>query len=353
MKKYTKKAFTIIELIVVFVIIGVILMLEMQTINKRINQYGPVYYSVYSSLRKVAYNILADLACPDCIGPYTTENPGTPDERKICTSTGKETFCPDGARQFPDNFEDMCERMADFYNAVGEVNCQNSATRAINDDVTNINDETEIFRTANAVRFYLSDLKHITLDIRDEDGTVTGHENIGYFIVYTDINGSKAPNNIRHDGTDVKPDIVPFAITTRGEVVPIGYPIYDSDYLTAKIQYPFDASEGYDPKDQISESFNFYQAVYGAWGNYTSTSSEPTGTTRDITPKSDISMTINFNDFLPEEVRTISVSDERYPSEEILRKFRDEVWQKSRDKGCNPNNYNCRVTVDSNTTTRF
>ena len=94
----------------------------------------------------------------------------------------------------------------------------------------------------------------LTFKITGEDGkdiecealfTFEGKETGKNYIVYTDINGKKSPNRLNlEEGNELYPDIVPFAVTTRGEVIPMGYPIYDTMYLSAQVRYRAEQKEG-------------------------------------------------------------------------------------------------------------
>ena len=98
-----KRAFTIVEMITVFVFIGIILAFEVQVVRHKVNEYGSAYYSVYNSLKRIAYNILADTDCPDCEGPTTEVTPGDPNTKLMCNATGIESVCPNGPRNYPRN----------------------------------------------------------------------------------------------------------------------------------------------------------------------------------------------------------------------------------------------------------
>ena len=63
--KSRKKAFTMIEVLIILTLIGFILIAELIILNTKSNQYGQPYYTAYNALRKAAYNVLADMYCPD------------------------------------------------------------------------------------------------------------------------------------------------------------------------------------------------------------------------------------------------------------------------------------------------
>ncbi len=298
-----KKAFSLMEIMVVFVIIGIITVIEMLILQGRINQYGAPYYNVYSALKKASYNVLADMYCPD-------KNSDDPE-------------CVLGPRPFPTNSYDFCKRMAEFINVPKGANCgkgKSDTSMDINDNASNINDNTLRFTASNASRFYISSLKKYTF---------SNGEEINYFIVYVDINGKDSPNRVDKKPQDkVLPDIVPFVITTRGETIPMGYPIFSNTYLTAKIRYPAAEVNGVIVDDRFSKSMSFYEAIKGAWGD-------------TISP--DITYSIPFTDEMPNSSRAKSFFLGEIP---VNPEFKSQ-------EGCKGGEYTCRVVIDSYQGKRF
>ena len=92
---FKKKGFSLTEITIVLVIIGVILILELMVIQNRKNQYGAPYYAAYNALKKASANILADIYCPD---------------------SGPNAICPTGPRPYPKDSKAMCERLKEFIN---------------------------------------------------------------------------------------------------------------------------------------------------------------------------------------------------------------------------------------------
>ena len=198
--KAQKKAFTLTEVLIVMLIVGFILTVQLIVLTGKINQYGAPYYTAYSAIKKTGYNILADIYCPEC---YTTGG------RVPQCQEDKVYNCKDYPRNFPTNKGELCSRFTEFINAA-KTNCSRPA----------ISDATTITKTTpphiiatNGFRFYFSDIK-------------THSTGTQFFIVYIDLNGEGEPNRVTCNSSDVLPDIVPFALTTRGEIIPIGYPKY-------------------------------------------------------------------------------------------------------------------------------
>lgn len=258
-KKY---AFTLVEILIVFVIIGIIIVLEMHILQAQLNQYSAPYYNAYNTLSKAAYNVQADIYCPDNTKPVAQQ------------------ICPNGPRDFPTTSEGLCNRLKEFVNtAPNQGNCK--ATE-INDNSNNgdqFDDKHIKFVASNSFRYYITGLKHIDCANSNSSSNKqlcagTTSNNVDYFVVYVDINGEKKPNRVGMNPNDeIYPDIVPFAVTTMGEVAPMGYPIYSPIYLTAKIKYPQvekinpDTGEilGFTER-RSSASMDYFSAVIGAWG---------------------------------------------------------------------------------------
>ncbi len=304
MKRLKKSGFSLIEIIIVFTIIGVVVILELIVLQGRANQYGAAYYNVYSALKKTSYNILADMYCPNA----NSEDPA----------------CKLGPRPFPDNSYDLCRRMAEFINVPNnQLTCGANAedtTRDVNDDATNIGEDTLRFTASNSNRFYMTSKKTYTF---------TTGETLDYFIVYVDLNGKEKPNSAtKKQASEIYPDIVPFAITVRGEVIPMGWPIFSNMYITAKIKYPAAEVNGQIVDDRYSKTMSFYEATYGAWG----------GT---ISP--DIPFSIPFTSDMPSS----NIAKSFYIGETLPEpEFKSE-------EGCKGGEYTCRVVIDSFVGKRF
>ena len=346
-----KKAFTVVELIVVLVLIGVILSFEVQVIRHKVNQYGAAYYSTYNSLRKLAYNIIADTDCPDCEGPTSEETPGDPNTRLICNATGEVSICPNGPRNYPRDHVEMCKRLIDYFNLAGDPTCDSDPIVLSSTDTDVFRDETVggkkgtlKFMTSNSLKYYLSDYMEHTI----------GGDKIGFFIVYVDLNGDKRPNTIEHKGGETFPDIVPFVITQRGEVVPAGFPIYSRNYLTAKVKFPAHEDASGNPVESMSESMTFYEAVNMAWVQKTGTPSIKESL--DITFSWDVNkhfagLPILTTKLTQKDGKKTKIVD--FPGDDFFSASQEAAKNRGRVNGCEGGTYNCKVIIDSNSNTRF
>ena len=163
--KSNKKAFTLIEILIVMGIVGFILIVQLIVLMGKQNQYGAPYFTTYNSLKRAVYNVLADMYCPEC---YTTG--ATP----ACTQPVANYTCVNNARNFPETTGELCRRLAGiegdnsapnkgFINTAennciskdAEANLQNS--NAINEAANNFSDNTVQFISTNGQRFYISE----------------------------------------------------------------------------------------------------------------------------------------------------------------------------------------------------
>lgn len=322
-----KKAFSMIEMLIIIVLIGFIVIAELMILNNKINEYGQPYYTAYNALKKAAYNVLADIYCPG-------------------------DSCPDktltAPRAFPTNSQDLCLRLAEFINTA-QLNCTlGGDVKDINDMADNLNAATPPRMIAtNSFRFYFSGMKTVN-DIHDVYGNLY---DMNYFVVWVDLNGEKEPNRLTCNESKLYPDIVPFAITTRGEVIPMGFPVYNTLYLTAKIKFPTEietVEENGEIKETVnnksSASLSFFEAIYGAWAK--------DGTTREIQDNIDIPFSILFSKEFPNDSLIHQCYNGSVPN--LLRQADYEDRAISyQDKGCMGGSYACRVIIDSNIETRF
>lgn len=315
--KFKKRGFSMIEVMVILGFIGFIVITELVILNSKVNEYGNPYYTVYNALKKASYNVLADMYCPD---------PNSEDED-----------CKIGPREFPKNSEDLCLRLAEFINT-SEKNC--SATDLdINDKADNINTNQPRLIASNSYRFYFSDLKKT--QATDAYGNVNELE---YFVAYVDLNGDKRPNRLTCEGTKLLPDIVPFAITRRGEVIPMGYPVYSKIYLTAKIKYPASVDSDGNMTNRTSASLSYYDAVYGAW---------PEKGTKNVLRNIDIPFSIMFGeDDIYEDSNIRQCYDGREPELKGEDVYKDEAINREIE-GCQGGTYSCRVVIDSSIDKRW
>lgn len=326
-----KKAFSLVEVLIVLVIIGFMVIAELCILNNKVNNYNQPYYTVYHALKKAAYNVLADMYCPD---------PDSDDDE-----------CKVGAREFPDNSEDLCKRLAEFINTSKAV-CKGTE---IANDAKNIDPNNPWMVSSNAMRFYFSGLK------KTKAPDLYGNENeLQYFIVYVDLNGEKKPNRLTCDGTKTYPDIVPFAITRRGDVVPMGFPMFSNLYMTAQVKLPTGMNLDTDDslEDKRTGSLSYYNAIHTAWAKAEENPSGGSPYSGNVQRNIDIPFSIVFDEdtaYLNSNIRQCYSGGQT--GVRTLAQYKNEAANIYREKylgkGCEAGTFNCRVVIDRNKNTRW
>lgn len=327
-----KKAYSLVEVLIMLSIISLLAILGLKTLTNNTNQYGQAYYNAYNSLKKTAYNVLADMHCPD--------------------TNSEDALCRIGARPFPkevsnyrinaQNTKGLCNRFAEFLNVV-ESRCNNNF----------INDATGEITEANSPNLVLSNSYKLYFGNKMHEYKINDERKIEYFVVYMDLNGDKRPNTTICQSANTKPDIVPFAITRRGEVIPMGFPIFQKGYITAQVSFPTEYN-GEGASNVYSDSMSFYEAAAIAW---------PTSSGSDIVEShADIPFSLMFtqhDDFANSAIRQCyngTVADlktfKNYKdqAEELRKKY---IKEERGAQDCSGGKFNCRVTIESNTTTRY
>lgn len=293
-----KSAFSLTEILIMLTIISFIIVSQLVILNAKVNQYSGPYFTAYNAVKKTAYNVLADIYCP-CTGK------DCPDEA-----------CKTGPRAYPTDSKNLCKRFSEFINS-SENNCNNFTPVGDNLDFSKA---TPGFIASNSFRFYFHD-KFYTK-------TING-KTVKYTIIYVDLNGEKRPNRFVCDNTDILPDIVPFIITTNGDAIPVGLPIYSNTYLTASIAYP--------NKDTMkkTQSLTFNDAVMSAW---------PDSNRQNVNIPFSVDYTTPFTSTMQNKFNScLSGTNKKikYIGETIL------------GLNCSSGSYNCRVIIDKHKTTRF
>lgn len=130
------------------------------------------------------------------------------------------------------------------------------------------NDSIEpTFVTSNGQKFYMS--KVVNANVTNS-GLTDQYDRRQYRFVAVDLNGNMGPNSQYR--TAVKyPDIVLFAITSDGSIVPFGLPEFSKNYISAYIEYPtsiYNATKGTNvPNSKLkSDSLTLVKARHSAWG---------------------------------------------------------------------------------------
>lgn len=245
-----KKGFTVPEVLIVMVIIGIVSMLTITVIrpSDKYIRYG--YFTAYKSLSDAVYNVKQDAD-----EQFDEGREDVPSEDKFFPFTPQD-FCKKLATN-PNAEPDSKDSKYGYLNTV-IYNCSSSfKTVSINGSDSEFNDENIAFITANSMKFYITPAQVAIIPDALVANFVTP---INYFIVWVDLSGNRHPNTAKW--TKSKPaDIVPFVVTTEGKVYPVGYPVVDARYMRARIKYQNDGVETY------SSTMTYFDAQAKAFGD--------------------------------------------------------------------------------------
>ncbi len=237
-----KKGFTLSEVLICIMIIGIIMALSVQTIKIVKTSYAALGYFAFNTVQALA----ASVSVGNEIGikPYKDESGNIIHTTVPCyitktlVSTGssgdkvinvyKNVIKPD---DYPDTTtvvtpcnslasggsnNHICRVMAEAANTTGKINCEKlfnvnkggSGEPSISDLVPN----NPTFKTTNGFRYYLS--QHVS-------GDTSVSSDYGYRLLAVDLNGKRGPNSAAVSLKQV-PDIITFLILDNGDVYPLG-----------------------------------------------------------------------------------------------------------------------------------
>ncbi|MBO6087690.1 prepilin-type N-terminal cleavage/methylation domain-containing protein [bacterium] len=235
-----KKAFTLAEVLIVFIIIGIIATVTISTVKPWEKAYKYSYTRIFNSLSVAVYN-------------YMTTN------SKI--------------NKFPETPSEFCIALTEYINSTSK-NCSPSYFL---DDAPTLSKfksggKTPEIKLTNGAYIWIgadtdSDGKSVPFTYVEPDTADT----VEYYIVYADLNGSRGPNKIKYDetsSTSSLPDIVAYIVTDKYMVIPLGRPKTDRRYLSARIMYPVLDLDDKDNKEieNPSDEMTYYEAIVGAYG---------------------------------------------------------------------------------------
>ena len=216
------RAYTLAEIMIVVAIAALIIMLLYKTVNPSYKAVPLAYSRVYTSLDDAIYNSYEKLREENGIFPGAD---GKPDPYKSAQQLCR-LIAADPSQAGDEGYiNTVLYNCGENFKTVPEFITSNT-----------FNYENTAFVAANSMRFYISPLQSVKVpNAVAKDRKVT----VRYFIVWVDLNGKKRPNSAFINKKGVI-DIVPFIVTTRGTVMPAGYPTTDMRYLSAYVQYPLD-----------------------------------------------------------------------------------------------------------------
>lgn len=200
-----KSGFTLAELLMIMFLVGALVVLGVQVILNRQNNYKVVYYAAYKNLKMAAGELVAT------------------------SPTGKVSYAFDENNN-PTTF---CQKLSNIFNvSAGASVCSNiytfNPTAGLSSSSVTPNNSS--LSLTNGQRLYISN-------------TFVAPGANNYFneqatLVLVDLNGKGAPNIIDTKSyTDTRtPDIVAFAITDSGVVIPMTPLADDNEHILANVQ---------------------------------------------------------------------------------------------------------------------
>lgn len=232
-----KKAFTLAETMMVFIIIGIIASISLHTIKPWEKAYKYSYLRMYNALSITIYNHMINTVDQDA---------------------------------FPADADALCKVLLNYMNTSDNAQVCSGANLAPNP--TSFPKDKIRLKTSNGSFIWIgaqSDKKPFVFETTKNDTK----DSVRYYIVYVDLNGDRKPNTSKWTPEQMS-DIVAYIVTDKFMVVPLGYPEVDSRYLIAHIVYPtLDTETGEDnsyytgDEDIISDPITYYEAKMQAYGN--------------------------------------------------------------------------------------
>lgn len=219
-----KSAFTLGEVLLVLVIVGVISVLALQTVKSQTTKFNFSCYHFFRDL-KIAVGHMAASTYGGSLNSFSCERALESSEQdyETCmaagiaagTGTASDTYILDYRTG-----QGFCQGLANVMSTASATKCSdgelNNAT--LNNIYGNISSgQTENFKMLNRFLVYVS--KRVA---------ATGSTK-AYRIISVDINGNRKPNMINKD-------IISFAIFDNGEVLPLGTPAESSDFFMTVIK---------------------------------------------------------------------------------------------------------------------
>lgn len=267
-----RKAITLGELLLVFVIMGVVASMTIITAKPQEKNLKFVYSRTLSTLSTAFYNASMNLPT------YLT--------------SGEGATHMDGS--FPTRPYEFCMMLTEYINtsAGSSNNCDaaKTGTLIVNQTGANINSwlnsHEPNFIASNGVKYWIATTNADNTFATAKFSSSTGSADfeIRYYVVVVDLNGDMGPNTVIWRPKRAA-DRVAFIVTEDADVIPIGYPEVDVRYLTAQVVYA--TTSGIELEDQnTSPEMSYYLAKRTAWASNTGAA--------NIYAKADNPLTLSF-----------------------------------------------------------
>ena len=220
--KKNKSGFTLSEVLLMLMIVGIIMALSIQTFKMIQSSYTPLAYYADNNVKMIVRTlflgrtaqentVLCKKADGSIISILRPDGISQPDAVYLCSQLYAASSGGGESR--------VCNAMVDFINVSGGTNCGNLysvAYDAQNNNEPYISDITDgkspTFITTNGHRYYLSG-SQFSSNVSSE---------LGFRVLAVDLNGSRRPNSSEFSASAPPPDIINFLIMDNGEVYPLG-----------------------------------------------------------------------------------------------------------------------------------
>lgn len=177
-KRKNISAFTLLEMMVIFIIMGIIAAAVAKIAKTRTdytNQY--MYYAAYTAIKDGMSELIA-IGCLSSDLEVCGTTKSLPLKGHVADNTG------------------FCDRISDLYNTVGTVNCDTSTD--IPPGTTDFSSKTPNFVTTNNLRFYNMAADPIPMSYDPSSGA--GDEiSLQTYVFYVDIDGPKRHSILNQD----------------------------------------------------------------------------------------------------------------------------------------------------------
>ena len=214
--KRNKRGFTLAEVLICLVVIGVIMAISVQTIKIVRASYTSLAYFEFLNIQRMAGEMIAG-ATPEILKDAKGMNIGFPTTSKKSPEGISYTTITDDSTVFckyatalsntvGTDAENECSSLFDVVEGGGEPKL------VIFDNGEGSDWDNPTFIASSGRRYYLSNKVPMGSSVSDK---------YGYYIIAVDLNGTQGPNTTEYDGRKV-PDIVNFMILDNGEVLPLG-----------------------------------------------------------------------------------------------------------------------------------
>ena len=234
-----KKAFSMIELLMVMGIVGIIAITMITTVRPRDLEVGHLYIAAYTFLKDASDNVFLDV----------------------------QSVTHDHTTKIDMNAQTFCNSLTDYINTTVAPTCSNAGSISFAAGAYSADWRPAII-ASNTMKIYIS-----------APGTINGKQ---YMKVWIDLNGDRKPNTSAwSEGSPA--DIVAFAVDSQANLIILGAPLFDTRYVWGRIHYTNDANGD----GVYSKKLPFYQAQFRAF----------------LGQETDDYLSVNLNDFMSGDLK--------------------------------------------------